>query len=943
MKRLLLTLFCALALSTIGAWGDSYTITFKTGSNTNQISSSTKVSTIVDANSTKYVSSFTDFDKAIYGTTKALQLGNSRTVGKITINVAASYQINATKITIKAQKYNKDASLNISVNSGKESSTGTLTATEQEYTFDLNGTPIKTIALAGITERVCISSITILSGPTEVKDLTFSPLSVDYGDIAKLSVNPTDFAAGVTELTLTPETDGIVTFDGLTYMAKKAGTTKVNVFWKNGEKYLAGDTSFEFTVNTLKPKLSWSADNVVCEQGENVTLPNLSNTIASLKPVVTSTNTAVAVVADDGTVSLAGGIGEAEITATIAAVEGENEAATASYTISVTEKGVLAAPVFDPNGGTFALDDIIFEITAKAGQIYYGEGTTKADATELYDGGFVIETVGDHTYVAYAVDGERESEIATATFTITKNVPEFGYAVETATVALGSDDVLPMLNNPKNLAYTLTSSNPEVVALSPVGDGTLWVLAEGTTTITAKFAGDDSTEAATASYTLTVGPAKPAVETKTATFDFTKEGAYGMKAHSSEIEPNTYNETTQTPSFQFTNGGDITITTNKGTGSGTRQWNTPDKETKEARYEWRVMNGSSFTISVPDGCLIQSVEFTIGYGGGDAFNPRLTDNKWASLEGGVKEISFNCKTYGNVKRIDLSQLTVTYTKPGAPSAKSAGLSFSDAEREVLVGEITPVEGVSVDADAAALVGYKILDASGNEVESADVEPSTDAAGMVDILAGEPGEYTLIAYVAPCRGFIPAIAKTIVSARETICPTALYMHGHFCDRYYKLDKPVVMQKNGKIFTATGILIGGNKNVTDGDLGYVFTTHLPQSTVSRAAHDSNWSQFTEGYVYHEGGVAKAADINSQDDLTPYTVDKEGLYDITADFSDPAAPDFNAEYIDTTTGIEGVSVSENGVVEYFDLTGRRVENPSTGVYIRRTGSEIQKIMLR
>lgn len=942
MKRLLLTLFCALALSTIGAWGDSYTITFKTGSNTNQISSSTKVSTIVDANSTKYVSSFTDFDKAIYGTTKALQLGNSKTVGKITINVAASYQINATKITIKAQKYDKDASLNISVNSGKESSTGTLTATEQEYTFDLNGTPIKTIALAGITERVCISSITILSGPTEVKDLTFSPLSVDYGDIAKLSVNPTDFAAGVTELTLTPETDGIVTFDGLTYMAEKAGTTKVNVFWKNGEKYLAGDTSFEFTVNTLKPKLSWSADNVVCEQGENVTLPNLSNTIASLKPVVTSTNTAVAVVADDGTVSLAGGIGEAEITATIAAVEGENEAATASYTISVTEKGVLAAPVFDPNGGTFALDDATFEITAKAGQIYYGEGTTKADATELYDGGFVIETVGDHTYVAYAVDGERESEIATATFTITKNVPEFGYAVETATVALGSDDVLPMLNNPKNLAYTLTSSNPEVVALSPVGDGTLWVLAEGTTTITAKFAGDDSTEAATASYTLTVGPAKPAVETKTATFDFTKAGAYGMVAQSGSST--IYNETEAKPSFSFNDGGDLSITTNKVGGKASRLWTNSDN----TKFEWRVMNGATFTITAPENGAINSVVFVKGNVTSSArFNIKhkdgntetsLTNMTWSATEP-VNGITF----ISSGDRSDIASITVTYTKPGAPSAKSAGLSFSDVEREVLVGEITPVEGVSVDADAAALVGYKILDASGNEVESADVEPSTDAAGMVDILADELGEYTLMAYVAPGQGFIPAIAKTIVSVRETICPVALYMHGHFGNRYYKLDEPVVMQKNGKIFTASGILIGGNKDVTDGDLGYVFTTHLPQSTVSRAAHDSDWSQLTEGNVYHAGGVAKAVDINSQDDLTPYTVDKEGLYDITADFSDPAAPDFNAEYIDTTTGIEGVSVSENGVVEYFDLTGRRVENPSAGVYIRRTGSEIQKIMLR
>lgn len=48
------------------------------------------------------------------------------------------------------------------------------------------------------------------------------------------------------------------------------------------------------------------------------------------------------------------------------------------------------------------------------------------------------------------------------------------------------------------------------------------------------------------------------------------------------------------------------------------------------------------------------------------------------------------------------------------------------------------------------------------------------------------------------------------------------------------------------------------------------------------------------------------------------------------------------DELTGLKGV-VAAPAKAEYFDLTGRRVENPSAGVYIRREGSNTQTIHIR
>ncbi len=53
------------------------------------------------------------------------------------------------------------------------------------------------------------------------------------------------------------------------------------------------------------------------------------------------------------------------------------------------------------------------------------------------------------------------------------------------------------------------------------------------------------------------------------------------------------------------------------------------------------------------------------------------------------------------------------------------------------------------------------------------------------------------------------------------------------------------------------------------------------------------------------------------------------------------------DQISGVEDVIVDNiedsNAPVEYFNLQGVRVENPSTGLYIKRQGNKVTKVIIR
>lgn len=46
---------------------------------------------------------------------------------------------------------------------------------------------------------------------------------------------------------------------------------------------------------------------------------------------------------------------------------------------------------------------------------------------------------------------------------------------------------------------------------------------------------------------------------------------------------------------------------------------------------------------------------------------------------------------------------------------------------------------------------------------------------------------------------------------------------------------------------------------------------------------------------------------------------------------------------TGINNILDNENAPVEYFNLQGRKIENPSNGIYIRRQGTKVTKVLVK
>lgn len=50
-------------------------------------------------------------------------------------------------------------------------------------------------------------------------------------------------------------------------------------------------------------------------------------------------------------------------------------------------------------------------------------------------------------------------------------------------------------------------------------------------------------------------------------------------------------------------------------------------------------------------------------------------------------------------------------------------------------------------------------------------------------------------------------------------------------------------------------------------------------------------------------------------------------------------------TLTGIEGIGAEAgaDAPAEYYDLQGRHVANPVSGLYIRRTGSKVEKVFVK
>ena len=362
--------------------------------------------------------------------------------------------------------------------------------------------------------------------------------------------------------------------------------------------------------------------------------------------------------------------------------------ATTEYNVDNNNKDAFAAPtvtVKDAEGNIVEGAAITYS-SSEPGVATVGE--TDGKVTFVGFGTTVITAsyAGDATHMdsknSYTINyGKVKTTMAWSVKEVTVNLGEkFTNAPK---LSLTADNV--SILEGKTITYTSTDENVAVVDVN----GTVDLMdKEGTTTITATFAGDDTYAEASAEYTLTVtDPNKLEV-----TFDFTKPENYGYGKLESD------GASVNIEKGGVINSGIVTITNVNPGNTASRFWNS------KGVIALRLYENAQTTISVPEGYILKKVTsdakiignaatWSSGKVGG-------SDYEWVAIED-VNSVTFTANT-----TIKMANMTVYYAN-ATSGATSGTINFiaHDAEgyryatfssdKDVVFTDDVVVSGVSI--------------------------------------------------------------------------------------------------------------------------------------------------------------------------------------------------------------------------------------------------------
>ena len=305
-----------------------------------------------------------------------------------------------------------------------------------------------------------------------------------------------------------------------------AGSTTIKASFDGNTNYNAAEDSYTLTIakaDAVSADLSFSSQTATATYGDaSVTTPTLSNP-HQLSLTWSSSKESVATVNSSGAVTIKGA-GQTVISAAFAGNDSYS-AATISYTLTVNK---AAATV------TFASKTA----NAKMGETYAGQTATTSPAglvlkysssntgvAKVNESTGAVSLVGaGSTTIKASFDGNTNYNAAEDSYTLTVSKAdvvevELSFASDKVTATYGDGTVsAPSLNNPQQLSLTWSSSNVNVATIG--NNNKIQIVGAGQTVISAAFAGDDTYQAKTVSFTLIVN--KAAV---TVTFDTEAETA----------------------------------------------------------------------------------------------------------------------------------------------------------------------------------------------------------------------------------------------------------------------------------------------------------------------------------------------------------------------------------------------------------------------------------
>ena len=195
--------------------------------------------------------------------------------------------------------------------------------------------------------------------------------------------------------------------------------------------------------------------------------------------------------------------------------------------VSITDEAVTVLTLGGISGAwTFLASDNnkYLALTANSNEIHASDDATLSTSQWIITNDFqLMSTAQDNTrYVRYNSGSPRFAcyksgqveaylYVKSGSATETHVDPGYSFSASTAEAILGESFTAPTFSNPNNVAVTFESTDETVATIAQ--DGTVTILAAGTTTIKATSEANDTYLAGTASYTLTViDPNAPGTE-----------------------------------------------------------------------------------------------------------------------------------------------------------------------------------------------------------------------------------------------------------------------------------------------------------------------------------------------------------------------------------------------------------------------------------------------
>lgn len=310
--------------------------------------------------------------------------------------------------------------------------------------------------------------------------------------------------------------------------------------------------------------------------------------------------------------------------------------ATTEYTVEKSKETAFTAPkvtVADANNEIVADAKVTYKSSntdvatvAEDGTVsFVGFGTTTITAS--YAGDATHKAAKDISYTI--IYGKVKTMMAWSATEVKANI---GQDFTAPTLSLTADD--ESILEGKTITYESTDENVAMVD----NDGTVVLKdKEGTTTITAKFAGDDTYAEASASYTLTVvDPNKMEV-----TFDF-KNNKYGYGTSTASDKKG------KVEVGETIGSGDVTIT----------NMVNPTNPTQFFSDELRIYKGAKLSIEVPIGYVMTAIDGNVSLTSCNWSVGSVTDEGDWTGKASYVEFELPSNAENNLK---IQTLTVSYS------------------------------------------------------------------------------------------------------------------------------------------------------------------------------------------------------------------------------------------------------------------------------------------